>query len=86
MPMQSHTGWSGVPWHFCDCHQKQYPVSQLTRQDGMIKCPTGVDNPQRTLTVDRRQFLIQLVLSEPGQEPAIADILTSSTDNTTTGF
>lgn len=82
MPMQSGSGWTGIPWHCCDCHQKQYPVSQLRRQDGMIVCPTGFDNPQRTRTVDARQTLIQQVLSSDTQEPKLADILTETEDNT----
>lgn len=82
MPMQSGTGWTGIPWHHCDCHQKQYPVSQLTRQDGLIVCPTGLDNPQRTRTVDQRQIIIQQRLNDPTQEPEIADILKRSEDNT----
>lgn len=82
MPMQSGSGWTGTSWHFCDCHQKQYPVSQLTRQDGLIVCPTGLDNSQRTRTVDRRQTVIQQVLSSGVQEPELADILKRSEDNT----
>jgi len=82
MPLQSHSGWSGVPWVYCDCHQWQWPTSQLTRQDGMIKCPLGLDNPQRTLTVDRRQTVIAQVLSEPGEEPQLAEILKQTQDNT----
>lgn len=82
MPNQSGSGWTGTPWHRCDCHQKEYPVSQLTRQDGLIVCPTGLDNPQRTRTVDRRQTIIQQVLSNPGREPELAEILVTTDDNT----
>lgn len=82
MPMQSGTGWTGIPWHYCDCHQKQYPVSQLTRQDGLIVCPSGLDNPQRTRTVDRRDTIIRQVLSDGVQEPELADILKTSEDST----
>lgn len=82
MPMQSGSGWTGVPWHCCDCHQMQWPVSQLRRQDGMIVCPLGYDNPQRTRTVDARQFTIQEVLSGDTYEPKLADILTETEDNT----
>ena len=82
MPNQSGSGWTGTPWHRCDCHGWEYPVSQLTRQDGLIKCPLGIDNPQRTLTVDQRQVIIQQVLSDPTQEPQLADILTQTQDNT----
>jgi hypothetical protein len=81
MPMQSGTGWTGIPWAFCDCHQKQYPVSQLKRQDGLIVCPTGLDNAQRTRSVDRRQAIIKQRLSDPVQEPALAEILQRSEDN-----
>lgn len=82
MPMQSHSGWTGTPWHACDCHQKQYPVSQLRRQDGLIVCQAGFDNPQRTRTVDRRQETIAARLSEPGEEPQLAEILKTTEDNT----
>lgn len=81
MPMQSGSGWTGIPWHFCDCHQKQYPVSQLRRQDGLIVCDTGFDNPQRTRTVDQRQVQIKQRLSDPTQEPELAEILKSTDDN-----
>lgn len=82
MPMQSGSGWTGIPWHFCDCHQKQWPVSQLTRQDGLIVCPEGRDNPQRTRTVDQRQYIIEQVLASNIREPELADILTTTDDNT----
>ena len=82
MPMQSGTGWVGVPWHCCDCHQMQWPTSQLTRQDGLIVCPLGRDNPQRTRTVDHRQIIIQQRLSDPVAEPELAEILKQSQDNT----
>lgn len=82
MPMQSHSGWTGIPWHACDCHQKQYHVSQLRRQDGYIVCPIGWDNPQRTRTVDQRQQVIANVLSEPQEEPQLAEILKQTQDNT----
>jgi len=81
MPMQSGSGWRGIPWHFCDCHQKQYPVDQLSRQDGLIVCPVGRDNPQRTRTVDQRQLIIQQVLANDLPEPKLADILTQMDDN-----
>ena len=82
MPMQSGSGWTGIPWHHCDCHQKPYPVSQLRRQDGLIVCPTGFDNPQRTRTVDRRQEIIKQVLADGQPEPKLATILTETEDNT----
>lgn len=82
MPNPSGSGWQGIPWHHCDCHQWPYPVSQLTRQDGLIICPLGRDNPQRTRTVDQRQVLIQQALSDPTQEPEIAEILKTTQDNT----
>jgi hypothetical protein len=82
MPSQSGSGWRGIPWHHCDCHQKAYPVSQLRRQDGLIVCPTGFDNPQRTRTVDQRQQIIKQVLSQDLPEPKLADILTETEDNT----
>jgi len=82
MPMQSHSGWTGIPWHYCDCHQKPYPVSQLRRQDGLIVCPTGFDNPQRTRTVDERQSIIAGRLADPAPEPELADILQQTQDNT----
>jgi hypothetical protein len=82
MPMQSHSGWTGIPWHYCDCHQKQYPVSQLRRQDGLIVCEVGFDNPQRTRSVDLRQTVIAQRLSEPTEEPELADILKQTEDNT----
>jgi hypothetical protein len=80
--MQSHSGWTGIPWHMCDCHQKPYPVAMLRRQDGLIVCPTGFDNPQRTRTVDRRQTIIAQRIDEPQQEPELADILKNDQDNT----
>lgn len=82
MPMRSHSGWTGIPWHHCDCHQKQYPVSQLSRQDGLIVCPVGRDNPQRTRAVDARPAQIAERLSNPGDEPELADILKETQDNT----
>lgn len=82
MPMQSHSGWTGIPWHACDCHQKQYPVSQLRRQDGLIVCQVGFDNPQRSRAVDRRQSQISARLSDPSTEPEIAEILKQTQDNT----
>ena len=75
MPMQSGSGWTGIPWHCCDCHQMQWPTSQLRRQDGLLVCPLGYDNPQRTRTHDRRQDAIRQVLSDGIPEPEIAGIL-----------
>lgn len=54
----------------------------LRRQDGMIVCPTGFDNPQRTRTVDQRQVQIKQRLSDPTQEPELAEILKQPDDNT----
>jgi hypothetical protein len=82
MPKQSHSGWTGDPFHNCDCHQKTYHVSQLRRQDGLIVCPDGFDNPQRTRTVDRRQSIITARLSNGEGEPQLAEILERSDDNT----
>jgi hypothetical protein len=82
MPMQSGSGWVGIPWHCCDCHQKQWPVSMLRRQDGLIVCPDGVDNPQRTRTQDHRQVEIQQRLSDNAEEPRLADILKTTDDST----
>lgn len=82
MPRMSGSGWTGIPWVFCDCHQWQWPSSQLTRQDGLIVCPLGVDNPQRTRVVDRRQNIIRLVLANDIREPELAPILTQTEDNT----
>lgn len=82
MPLQSGSGWVGIPWHHCDCHQKQYPVSQLRRQDGLIVCRDGWDNPQRTRSVDQRQVVIRQRLDDPQQEPELADILTRTEDST----
>jgi hypothetical protein len=83
---RSGSGWTGIPWHHCDCHQKEYPVSMLKRQDGLIVCPTGFDNPDRTRTVDHRQIVIQQVLAEPIQEPQLADILKNSEDSTNDAY
>ena len=82
MPKQSHSGWIGIPWHYCDCHQKPYPVSQLRRQDGLIVCQTGFDNPQRTRTVDGRQKEADGRLANGAEEPQLADILKQTEDNT----
>jgi len=81
MPMQSGSGWHGDSWLYCDCHQKPYPSSMLRRQDGLIVCPTGFDNPQRTRTVDQRQTIIQQVLANDLPEPKLAPILTDTEDN-----
>lgn len=80
MPRMSHSGWFSGPWHHCDCHQIQWPVSQLRRQDGLLVCPRGWDNPQRTRTVDRRQTQIAQVLSE-GIDADLADILKDTQSN-----
>lgn len=53
----------------------------LKRQDGLIVCPDGFDNPQRTRTVDQRQSTIQQVLASTQREPDLADILTETQDN-----
>lgn len=82
MPRMSGSGWFSGPWVFCHCHQWQWPASFLTRQDGLIVCPLGVDNPQRTRTVDARQKTIREVLSNGQQEPGFAAILTRTEDNT----
>ena len=82
MPMRSGSGWTGIPWHHCDCHQWQWPTSQLRRQDGLLVCPLGYDNPQRTRTVDYRQVVIQQRLGDPSAEPELADILKQTQDNT----
>ena len=82
MPKHSHSGWSGVPWHHCDCHQKPYPVSQLRRQDGLIVCQAGFDNPQRTRAIDARPTQITRRLSDPADEPELAEILKQTQDNT----
>lgn len=82
MPMMSGSGWFSGPWVFCQCHQWQWPAPLLSRQDGLIVCPLGVDNPQRTRTVDRRQTIINQVLSSTEQEPKLAAILTRNEDNT----
>ena len=75
MPRMGGTGWTGVPWHLCDCHGIQWPTSQLSRQDGLLVCPRGRDNPQRTRTVDRRQQIIAQRLASVTEEPALAPIL-----------
>ena len=82
MPRMSGSGWTGIPWVFCSCHQWQWPSSLLTRQDGLIVCPLGRDNPQRTRTVDRRQDTIKQVLSDGVKEPELAAILRQMQDNT----
>jgi hypothetical protein len=82
MPKMSGSGWSGIPWVFCDCHQKQWPSSMLTRQDGLIVCHLGRDNPARTRVVDRRQQVIKDVLSDGVREPELAPILRLTQDNT----
>lgn len=82
MPRMSGSGWSGTPWVFCNCHQWQWPSSQLSRQDGLIVCPLGRDNPQRTRTVDQRQRLIQQRLADGTREPELAPILINTQDNT----
>ena len=82
MPMMSNSGWRGIPWVFCDCHQKQYPVDVLRRQDGLIVCPIGYDNPQRTRSVDWRQSTIAQRLNDPSSEPELAEILKQMQDNT----
>jgi hypothetical protein len=81
MPMQSGSGWTGIPWHCCDCHQMQWPVSQLRKQDGLLVCPLGFDNPQRTRIVDQRQVTIKQRLSDPSEEPQLAEILRTTDDN-----
>lgn len=81
MPMQSGSGMQGA-WYHCDCHQWQWPERMLSRQDGLIVCPLGRDNPQRTRTVDRRQAVIQQVLSDGKTEPSVADILLNTDDGT----
>lgn len=77
MPNQSHSGWTGIPWHYCDRCGFPYPVSQLVKQSGLIVCREKCwDNPQATLSVDRRLSTIAQVLSEPNDgEPELADIL-----------
>jgi hypothetical protein len=82
MPNPSGSGWTGIPWHHCDCHQWPWQVSQLKRQDGLIVCPYGFDNPQRTRTIDQRQTIIAQVLGDDTEEPKLADILTETQDNT----
>lgn len=80
MPMQSHTGWQGIPWHICDRCGFQYPVSQLTRQAGIIVCQKCADNPLATISNDRRQEIMAQRISEPGEEPRLADILKTTDD------
>ena len=80
MPRMSHSGWTGIPWAFCSCHQKQWPTSKLRRQDGLLVCPDGYDNPMRTRTVDRRQSAIARKLSDGQEEPALAPILKDQTN------
>lgn len=82
MPKMSGSGWTGTPWVFCMCHQWQWPSSQLSRQDGLIVCPLGRDNPARTRIVDQRQRLIQQRLADGVREPELAPILTETQDNT----
>jgi len=82
MPNPSGSGWTGVPWVVCDCHQMPWPSSRLRHQDGLIVCPLGYDNPQRTRTVDHRQIIIQQRLSDPVAEPELAEILKTNQDNT----
>lgn len=82
MPRMSGSGWSGIPWVMCSCHQWQWPSNLLQRQDGLIVCPLGRDNPNRTRTVDRRQQIIKGVLSDGVREPELAPILVNSQDNT----
>ena len=82
MPRMSGSGWTGIPWVFCSCHQWQWPSSMLQRQDGYIICPLGRDHPQRTRMVDKRQREIQLRLSDGVREPELAPILTETQDNT----
>lgn len=82
MPMQSGSGWTGQAWIICDCHQMQWPESKVSRQDGLIVCPLGRDNPQRTRTTDQREAVIAQVLSDGRPEPELADILKTTDDNT----
>lgn len=82
MPRMSGSGWTGIPWVFCNCHQWSWPSNLLIRQDGLIICPLGRDNPQRTRTVDARQKTIKAVLSDGVREPELASILTDTQDNT----
>lgn len=85
MPRMSGSGWSGIPWVVCSCHQWQWPSSMLTRQDGLIVCPLGRDNPQRTRTQDQRQRVIKARLSDGVREPELAPILRDVQDNTDNG-
>ena len=76
MPMQSHSGIHGVPWHRCDRCGFQYPVSQLVRQEGLIVCTIKCfDNPIATIGYDGRTSIIAQRLESNNEEPALADIL-----------
>ena len=75
MPNQSHSGWTGVPWHRCDRCGYDYPVDRLRRQSGLILCVDKCIDTFNTISVDRRPAMIAAVLSTPGEEPELADIL-----------
>jgi recombinational DNA repair protein (RecF pathway) len=73
--MPEHHGWTGVCLHYCDRCGFEYRVSELSRQSGLIVCQKCRDNPIATISMDRRQAIIAQVLAEPGEEPALAEIL-----------
>jgi hypothetical protein len=75
MPMQSGSGLHGVPWHTCDRCGYKYPVSQLTRQNGLIVCTVKcVDQ------IDDRDSVIRSVLADSPNEMDVAEILKTPLD------
>jgi recombinational DNA repair protein (RecF pathway) len=81
MPMQSHSGIHGIPWHRCDRCGFDYPVSQLSRQDGLILCHKCHDNPIATIGNDGRHAIIAQRLQSDVEEPALAEILKNTDFN-----
>jgi len=77
VPNPSHSGWTGIPWHFCDRCGFDYRVSELTRQNGILVCQSCFDDPSGFT----RERDIQEVLSDGAVEGDVAEILKTPEDD-----
>lgn len=75
MPMQSHSGLTGDPWHTCDRCGFKYHVSQLVRQGGLILCTEKCIDQS-----DDRESVIRSILESSPDEMDVADILKTPAD------
>lgn len=76
MPNQSQSGWHKDPWSRCQRCGADFPVSQLTWQNGLLLCQEDIDNP----IAWQRATIIQEVLGSGLPEADVAEKLKGDTN------